>query len=285
MQFLDWLNRYASLLLVLVTASYVWLTWRNLKALQRVSLRERELRHLEDMKQYVVRPLIEWIDSEAIQKLTGRSPLIQVKTVAVPKPTAPLGEWSYDYPRRLDSALEEPKGISSALFLHTREVHFYTQLSEFEAFLRTVRQVVSDLVGLARNCADRSASSTSLQRTLANDRVTEAADSDSLVEICLRDILLGHPKPQMGFQPRDAGGLEVRDGYSGQIVGKGPEKVVRPWAESGVARVQDEWARSGLRGKMEALLNDAADVHRTLEAVEFTYNLKGDCEYVGGRKS
>jgi hypothetical protein len=285
MQFLDWLNRYANLLLVFVTTTYVWLTWWSVKALQSASLREREQRHLEDIKQYVVRPLIKWIDSEAAQKLSGQFPLIEVKTVAVPKPTAPLGEWSYDYPRRLDSGLDEPKGISSALFLHTREVHFHTQLSEFEAFLRTVRRVVSDCVALARDCADRSASSTSLQRTLADGKVTEAANSDALVQICLRDILLGHPKPQIGFQPRDAGGLQVTDGYSGQIVGKGPEEVVRPWAESGVARVQDEWARRGLREKIEALLCDAANVRRTLEAVEFTYALPGDCEYVGGRKT
>lgn len=285
MQFLDWLNRYANLLLVLVTASYVWLTWRNLKALQRVSLRERELRHLEDIKRLVVRPLIEWIDSEAIQKLSGRSPLIQVKTVAVPKPTAPLGEWAYDYPRRLDFMLNEPKGISSALFLHAREVHFRTQLSEFEAFVSALRQVCSDCAALGRDCADRSTSSTRLPRFVADDNVAEAADSDSLVEICLRGILLGHPKPQIGFQSPNAGALQVRDVFSGRIIGKGPEEVVRSWAESGVARVQDDWARSGLREKIEALLCDAGNVRRILEAVEFTYALPGDCEYVGGRKS
>jgi len=285
MQFLDWLNRYANLLLVFVTTTYVWLTWRNVKALQSASLRDRELRHLQDIKEYVISPLIKWIDSEAVGKLSGRSALIEVKTVPVHKPTAPLGDWSYDYPRRLDSALEEPKGISSALLLHTSQAHFRTQLSEYEAFLGTVRQVASDCVALARNCADRSASSTSLQRTLADDKVTEAANSDALVQICLRDILLRHPKPLIGFQSRDAGGLQVTDGYTGQIVGKGPEEVVRPWAESCVARVQDEWARSGLREKREALLRDAANVRRTLEAVEFTYALPGDCEYVGGGKT
>jgi hypothetical protein len=31
MQFLDWLNRYGNLLLVFVTTTYVWLTWRNVK--------------------------------------------------------------------------------------------------------------------------------------------------------------------------------------------------------------------------------------------------------------
>jgi hypothetical protein len=284
-QFLDWLNRYANLLLVFVTISYVWLTWRNMKALQRASLREREQRHLEDIKQCVVRPLIKWIDSEAVAKLRGRSPLVEVKTIPVPKPTAPLGEWSYDYTRQLDSALGEPGGISSALLLHATEAHFRTQLSEFEVFRKTVWQVVSDCVALARDCADRSTSSTSLQRAAADLTVAEAANSDSLVEICLRDILFGRPKPQIGFQSPNAGALQVTDGYSRSIIGKGPEELVRSWAESGVARVQDEWARSGLREKIEAVLRDAANVRRTLEAVEFTYALPGDCEYVGGRKA
>ncbi len=285
MQYLDWLNRYANLLLVIVTITYVWLAWRNLKALQKASLREREKLHLEDIKRYVVRPLIKWIDSEPAQKLSGQSPLIQVKTVAVPNPTAPLGACSYDFPRVLDSTLNEPKEISAPLFLHTREVHFRTQLSEFEAFLTRLRQTVSGCVELARACADRSASSTTLQRTVADDRVAETADSDTLVEICLRDILLGYPKPQIRFQSPIAGALQVWDGYSNHIIGKGPEELVRSWAESGVARVQDEWARSGLRGKIEALLNHAGIVRRTLEALEFSYALPEDCEYVGGRKT
>ncbi len=286
MQYLDWLNRYATLLLVIVTTIYVWLNWRNLKALQRASLREREQLHLEDIKRYVVRLLIKWIDSEPAQKLSGQSPLIQVKTVAVANPTAPLGAWSYDYPRVLDSTLNEPKEISTPLFLHTRGAHFRAQLCEFEAFLTRLRQIVSDCVALAKDCADRSASSTSLPRVApTDDRLREAADSDTLIEICLRDIMLGHPKPQIGFQSTDAGALQVRDAFSGRMIGKGPAEVVRSWAESGVARVQDDWARSGLRGKMETLLNDAAVIRRTLEAVEFSYALPGDCEYVGGRKS
>jgi len=285
MQVLDLLNRYGNLLLVIVTTAYVVLTWRNVKALQSASLREREQRHLQDIKQNVAEPLIEWIDSEALAKLSGRSPLIQVKTLAVPNPKAPLGEWSFDYLRHLDSTLEEARGVSSALLTHTRQVHFRTQLLELEGFERTVRQAVSECVALARGCADRSASSTTLLRTAMDDRVTNAADSDSLVEICLRDILLGRPKPYIGFQSFGAGELQVRDGFSGRIIAKGPEGVARSWAENGVAQVQDEWAKSGLGRKMQALLEDAAGVRRTLEAIQFTYALLEDCEYVAGRKT
>jgi hypothetical protein len=285
MYVLDFLNRYANLLLVLVTATYVWLTWHNVKALQKASLRERELRHLGDIKQHVVRPLMEWIVSEAVMRLSGRTPLIQVKTVQVQKPTAPLGEWSYDLLRQLDSCLEEPRGISGALLSHAKEAHFSTKLSEFEAFEKTVRKVICDCVTLARDCADRSSGSTTLRRVAIDDRVPEAADSDFLVEVCLRDLLLGRPKPLIGFNSPSTGILEVRDGHTGTVIGRGSEGVVRSWAESGVARVHDDWARSGMRDRIHVAISDAAKVRQTLEAVEFTYALPGDCEYVGGGKA
>ena len=50
------LNNYANLLPAVLTATYVWLTWRNLKALQRASQREPELRHLDEIKCKVARP-------------------------------------------------------------------------------------------------------------------------------------------------------------------------------------------------------------------------------------
>ncbi|MFZ0963122.1 MAG: hypothetical protein WAO35_19840 [Terriglobia bacterium] len=282
MQFLDWLNRYANLLLVVVTTVYVWLTWWSVKALKSASLREREVRHLEDIKRYVVSPLIEWIDSQAVRKLSGQLPLIQVKTVAVQKASAPLGELTYDYPRELDSTLCEPKEISSGLYLHAKGIHFGTELCQFETLLETARHLVSDIVALAKACADRSSSSTSLQRVPVDGRVISAADSDAFVEICFRDILLGFPKPRIVFHSEDAGVLRVQDGISGQVLGKGPEQAVRPWAEASVGRVQDEWARSGLQGRIGAFLNDASKVSRTLELVYLTHALPGDCQYVGG---
>src|SRR5207302_319298 len=98
---LKFLNQYANLLLVLITAIYVWLTWRNLNALQRASLRGRELRHLDDIKRYVIRPATKWLDA-VVSTLNGNFPLIQLKTVAHPKPNVALGEQPYYYLRRLD---------------------------------------------------------------------------------------------------------------------------------------------------------------------------------------
>jgi hypothetical protein len=185
----------------------------------------------------------------------------------------------------LDSCLEEPRGISSTLLSHAKEAHLSTKLSEFEAFGKTVRQVVSDCVTLARDCAERSSSSTSLRRIAIDDSVPQAADSDSLVEVCLRDILLGRPRPLIGFNSPKAGVLQVTDGYTARVIGRGPEEAVRSWAESGVARLNDDWARSGLREKIQAVLCDAANARRTLETVEFSYALPEDCQYVGGGKA
>jgi hypothetical protein len=38
------LNNYSNVVLVLITAAYVWLTWHSLKAFQESTLRDREAR-------------------------------------------------------------------------------------------------------------------------------------------------------------------------------------------------------------------------------------------------
>jgi hypothetical protein len=282
---LEVLNTYANLLLVVITATYVWLTWRNLKALQRASLRERALRHLDDIKRDVVQPVLKWLESEATRKLKGlpQPQLILVKTAAIPRTKPALGEPDYDWRRQLDHALEDPRVISGELFSHVKQIHFPKQLYEFEAFVGTLRQAASDSAAFARECADRIASSTGLQRAAATDNVGEAADSDTLVEVCFRDMVAGRPRPQIGMQVPAAGALQVHDIYSGRPLGRGLTAPTKAWVEGGVALFEDQWAKSGLPQRIRSLLETAASVHRTFEGLEFTYALPGDCEYIGGR--
>jgi hypothetical protein len=281
---LEVLNRYASLLLVVITATYVWLTWKNLKALQRASLRDRELRHLDDIKRYVVQPAIKWLESEAVHKLQGGIfPLILVKTTPVPRTRPALGEPDYDWARQLNHTLEDPPVISGQLFSHVKQIHFAGQLHEFEAFVGTLRQAASDCAEFGRDCAGKIAASTALQRAAVTESVGEAADSDTLVEVCLRDIMAGRPRPQIGMQVPAAGALQVDDIYSRRLLGRGLTGPTNAWVEGGVALIRDRWAKSGLPERIEHLLETACAVHRTFEGIEFTFALPGDCEYIGGR--
>jgi len=280
---LEALNRYANLLLVFITATYVWLTWRTLKALQRSSQRERELKHLEDIKQHVVRPLIQWLDQEAEFKLKGNSPVLQVKTCAVPKANVAIGEWAWDYLRQLDHTLTDSWAFSSDLYSHARGVHFPEQMANFEAFLGELRQLGSDFVVFTRECADKIAASTSLRRAAVVDSLPEGADSDSLVEVCLRDLIMGRPVPQLGYQAPAAEALQLNDALIARPLGRGPTERVKDWVEGGVALIQEGWAKRSLGGRIGRLLAVAADVHQALERLEFTYGLPQDCEYIGGK--
>jgi hypothetical protein len=277
------LNNYANLLLAIFTASYVWLTWRTLKALQRASLREPELRHLDDIKRNVAHPLIEWLDSHALQELTGSSPPIIVSNVAVPRPNAAIGERVYQLQRRLQYTLQNPKVTSTDLFSHSRRAHFPTELAQFEAFLDRVRQFSSDSLAFAKDCADEIAALTRLPRTPATDNVHEAADTDILVEICIRDTLLNKPNPEIEYNSPSLGTLHVGDGFVGRPIGKGPADPAKAWVENGIARFRDRWKQSGLRERIDGLLEEAAVVRVALQRIEFTQALPHDCEYVGGK--
>ncbi len=77
------LNDYANLLLVItnlvlviITAVYVWLTWHSLKALREGSLREREALHLQEIKDSVIQPIVEWIRGTVVGRFTNTSPAL-----------------------------------------------------------------------------------------------------------------------------------------------------------------------------------------------------------------
>jgi len=278
------LNNYANLLLAIFTASYVWLTWRTLKALQRASMREPELRNLDDIKRSVAHPLIEWLDSHALQGLTGSSPLIIVYNVAVPRPNAAIGERVYDHQRRLQCTLQNPEVISRDLFSHSRRAHFPAELAQFEAFLGRVRELSSDSLAFAKDCGDEIASLTKLPREPATDNVPEAADTDILVEICMRDTVLKKANPEIEYDSPSLGVLHVGDGFVGRPIGKGPTEPTKAWVENGVAHFRGRWEQSGLRERIDGLLEEAASVRVALQRIEFTQALPHDCEYVGGRE-
>ena len=281
---LDFLNRYSNLLLAVLTALYVVLTWRSLAALRRASLGDRETRHLDDMKRTVVRPLTAWLDEEAVAKLKGNSPLIQVKTIAVLKASVALGEQAYEYPRKLEHTLYDPRGISWDLLHHAKEFHFAQQLSTFDQFFKAVQALAADCASFARSCADEIAASTTVKRALATDSLREVADSDSLVEVCLRDFMLGRPTPQLTLKLGDSGTSEVYDAFAPRLLGKGPQEATDAWVQNGVNHVRERWKASDLVVRIERLLVVAKDVRPAVDLLEFTYRLPGDCDYVGGAR-
>lgn len=203
--------------------------------------------------------------------------------MTIPRPNAAVGERTYDYQRQLVCQLLDPPAYRGGHFSHSKLSHFPNELSQFEAFLAGEQQFLSDLLVFARSCADEIALSTKLPHRAASENVPDAADAEILVEICIRDTFLGKATPEIEFNVPAPGVLYISDGYIARPIGKGATEPTRAWVEKAVARFRDRWKQSGLRERMDGLLEEATALHAALEHIEFTQALPHDCGYVGGK--
>ena len=58
--------------------------------------------------------------------------------------------------------------------------------------------------------------------------------------------------------------------------------MVRSWKDKASRTVREEWARSNLGTRVSELLVQAVLVSTIMNKLELTYDLSGDCDYVGG---
>jgi|GEM_PF-5104997 len=285
------LNQYANLLLVFITTAYVVLTGVSLYAVRRASFRERAARHLDDIKRDALQPAIESLKA-AVATLKGNSLLIQVKTFAKPKPQILLDGETCDYVRKLDLAFDGSEVnllrlqtiANSVLFSHAQQLHFPKPLREFTLFADDIQRLASDFAILSADCADRIAKSTDLPRNSEHDNLPEFADSDTLVEVCVRDRLLDWPTSRIGMRELAGGGLEVYDAFVHRVLGRGLHEPARNWVEGGVALFREQLAKSDLQKRIGLLVQTADSLQRALQGLELTYDLPGDCQYIGGPK-
>src|SRR5713101_4775739 len=144
----DWLNRYANLLLTIITAVYAYLTWKTLKALERSSLRDREAPHLADIKTQVVSRILQWLDFAVVGRLRGRDDSVGIMSA--------IGyELSLHAPRQLyPPNLQMIEGFSPDLYEHAMQDHFI-QLHKYKAFRQMAEQLFGTLAEFGnRRCAE-----------------------------------------------------------------------------------------------------------------------------------
>jgi hypothetical protein len=133
--FLDLLKNYANVLVALATLVYVALTYRMLGALRRESTRELRLRHLEDIKSQVVKPMLNWFDSQAIPALKGETSFVVVTATPTQRENVELGESPYDFKRELAVNVKPSDAKKGHLFYHAKEIHYQKELNEAEILL------------------------------------------------------------------------------------------------------------------------------------------------------
>ncbi|MFL6436606.1 MAG: hypothetical protein ACJ71Q_03425 [Terriglobales bacterium] len=287
---LELLNHYANLLSVVVTllllgltAAYVLLTWRNLKAFERASFHEHRLRHLQDIKQNVARPVVAWLADRVIPALKGHmtEKIVIVRSVPIRRSRPEIGQPSYDYGRQLGPAILIPETLASDLFNDARENHFGRRLAKLEEFNRKLETLIADLVAFARACADDIAAKTSLPRTSSFSTVADFADADYFVQSCLRD-LIGGEHPNFATTRASTSALEIADRYAtNDVVARGPSAPLLAWVNESATYMAEKWANSPIQEALAYQLRDAKEVVQSIGAIDLTYSLPGDCDYVG----
>jgi len=277
------LNEYANLLLVVVTIVYVLVTWRTLVALKLASLRDREASHLRDIRELVVSPLVQWLNGDAISRLDGRMPIVNISESATPRSDAQLGEDQFARRRTIKGTLVVPEFVT-VLYSDSRRFHFASQLALFEEFRDDLLKFASDCSEFAVRCADKIASSTTLTRGWAWNNVPNVADSDSLVVACIRALMQGLRLPEVTRTFPAPGGEEVSANIASPTkLVTGDRSRVDAWLTAGVETVRSAWAEESLADRRDELLRRARDVGGKLDEITFTHSLGDDCPFVGGR--
>ncbi len=280
--FLEWLKDYANVLVALATLVYVVLTYRMLKALRRESTRELRLRHLEDIKSQVVKPIHKWIESRAIPVLKGQGDLLGVGSTPIQRQNVELGEPAFEYRRELVLQISPQDLKRSHLFFHAKEMHFSKELARAENFLGDFEKLLSDCLTITKSWADAIAKATPLSRVSGTSGPQEGADPDFFAALYLKS-LAGGREPEVRVNIPAPGGMEIFDNYSGTLIARGPTEVIRSLHHNAKKVANDGWQKSGLGQRFQDLLRVASVVSNYVGRLELTYDLKGDCEYVGGR--
>ncbi|HVA17766.1 MAG TPA: hypothetical protein VMV59_08660 [Candidatus Dormibacteraeota bacterium] len=295
------LNQYANLLLTAITTAYVWLTWRSVKALRQASFREREARHLQEIKDNVAQPILSWIEGTIGHRFTGGSPeILSVEGGfdAIPRQMSHTVDDPFTARRRLPTPgdLETPDPlatwdsteigrISRFLYHHAKRDHFPNELGAFDPFLEEVRNITAGLVSFANECSEGITSSEFPQaaRFADEDSMPEVASPWQLVVECIRSFLQGKNHPDIREQ-------HVPPFYSFHgtlnrlIVKSTQREKAERWLKPSSEEIRKRWEGSDLPKRVRNLLSTAESVRQSMQHILFTHSLDVDCELVSGKK-
>lgn len=166
------------------------------------------------------------------------------------------------------------------LFKHAKQYHFSTELCGFERFESREKQFLFDMVKVGCECADTVASLTALQRTGSAVAPGAYIDSDFFVAACFTDMLAG-VRPQTTRLEAGDGNLHLFHAARGGNFAKGPRDQIEQWWKGADEIVQRAWLEHQFATKAKQLIREAHEVTEQLKALEFTYDLGHDCEYIG----
>jgi hypothetical protein len=300
---LSFLNEYANLLLVLVTTIYAWLTWRSLRALRESTLRDREARHLDNIKEKVIQPIVSWITLTALDRFTGNqspellrvsngpdgsravshtvdNPFVGRQRLAVsgdPDVVDPIGSW--------DST--ERGRVSEFLYEHTKRDHFRSELREFARFLENVRKLTGAVVSFANESTEKIAAlDVPIARNSDDEKgLPEWINPHLLAAVCIESLLLGRPHPRAEIRdfPAPAGFHLLVDARNTSIAKANHPNTLKLWSDLAFEKVRNRWEDLKFPESVRKLSTDGIAVRQNIGQLMFTQALTVDCELVSGK--
>ena len=267
----EWLNHYANLFLVIITSVYVGLTYMTLQTLNRANLREREAKHLDDIKASVAEPLLLWI-AEVVDKLQGRQSTVVLLAPSINGP-APEGR------NQISPATLFVNAMNRNLYLHSKE-HFPEQLREFDPLHNAVERLVGDIAVFATKCCDVLWKKTNLSPFRASEPFVRFVNFESLMFVSLHYLLCGKT-PEVFIQSSGGGMAVVTSRLNAPGIMQDLEDNIRYWLPQWISEIEDRWKGSGLSERVRLTLADAERMRSSIEDVQINYALNSLCQYVG----
>jgi hypothetical protein len=272
--FIESLNHYSNLLLVIITAIYAWLTWKSLNALQRSNLLEREAKHLDDIKMSVSTPILLRI-SEILEIINGERNIVIVRDARLDAPEGITPERAYQICR-----VSMNPNYSYGLYQDARKHHFQDQLNKFESFTKIFETLLIDIAEFGRACCDEMYKVVGLPSAGINDRRGTFIDYESFFQVCSRYLLFGLP-PEFSVDIEGKDFSTISSQYNQNVIARDLSSNMSWIVPKLTDLVETRWRESGFRERISRTREDAESVRTAIQDIQFTLALSGKCKYVG----
>jgi len=268
----EWLNRYANLLLVVITAVYAFLTWKTLRAMERANSREQRARHLDRIKASVAVPIQMWLANEVAGIFSGSRPAVPL---VYNNPAQPGGQRANQF-AQVELTVSD---LDAQLLDDALVTHFPRQLDQFGLFDQTLKGLFVSFFDFAKQAQREVEKDNTLPPHEGGQNQQRFADCPSIIQVYLRALINGQPSP---LNLRGSPGViaVLESSYSTSHLAMAPYAELTAWRERFERVVRGLWHESGLQDRVMNARNDKDTLWYRIGQIELTETLRGNCSYI-----
>lgn len=269
------LNEYANLLLVIVTVIYVCLAWLNLKAFQESQSRPARSQHLSDIKEYVVGPLLSWLD-DVVNALSGvGTPYLTSVEFINNDGNIPIGMELHPRGFRLSNH-------SAALLDDAAKAHFPEEFKKYNSFRQILESLLLDICTSSKECCVEIRTSLDLPRLASVNRIGRFESMEEFVHACLPYFLVGN-EPLYHLQHTNLGSdMTVFIQTHMPAIAADSEENIQRWLPAAIQTINHKWTANRFTSRITDVREDARSLQKAIQGISFVQEIPGKCKYIGG---